>query len=342
MKPTKFLALLTLLLATGCAGSAAYRYAREEDTLQHWDLAMVKYARALDQDPTNTQYKIALGRARLRASRFHFEKGKLYRSAGQPELAAVELEQAVVLDQTNKYAETELRKAREDAAKAVAARSGETSMESPKRRTRGLRARAPMLEPASERPINLNFPQPKPIKQIYQSLASAAGINVIFDPQLKDENVSIVLTNIPFLTALETLMRQENHFYKVIDEKTMLIASDTPQNRKTYEDLVIRTFFLSNGDVTEVSNALRALLQTTRISINKAENSITLRDTADKVAIAERIIEQNDKQLAEVVVDVELLQIDVNKTQDLGVLLSAYSSSATAPAPGGKTNFGAD
>ena len=73
----------------------------------------------------------------------------------------------------------------------------------------------------------------------------------------------------------------------MIDDKTMLIAADNPQNRKTYEDLVIRTFFLSNGDVTEVSNALRSLLQTTRISINKAENSITLRDTADKVAIAE-------------------------------------------------------
>ena len=79
-------------------------------------------------------------------------------------------------------------------------------------------------------------------------------------------------------------MRQENHFYKIIDEQTILIAADTPQNRKTYEDLVIRTFFLSNADVTEVANALRALLQTTRISINKAENSITLRDTADKVA----------------------------------------------------------
>ena len=83
------------------------------------------------------------------------------------------------------------------------------------------------------------------------------------------------------------------------------------------------------------------LLQTTRISVNKAENSITLRDTADKVAIAERIVEQNDKQLAEVVVDVELLQINTTKTQDLGVLLSAYQASADLVAPGGNNNFGA-
>jgi general secretion pathway protein D len=140
--------------------------------------------------------------------------------------------------------------------------------------------------------------------------------------------------------VLETLMRQENHFYKVIDEKTILIAADNPQNRKTYEDLVLRTFYLSNGDLTDVSNAIRSLLQTTRISVNKAENSITLRDTADKVAIAERIVEQNDKQLSEVVIDVELLQVNTQKLQEIGLILSSYSIGAALPSPGGKTDLG--
>ena len=158
---------------------------------------------------------------------------------------------------------------------------------------------------------------------------------------MKDDNVSIVLTNIEFQKALETLLRQENHFYKIIDERTILIAADTPQNRKTYEDLVIRTFFLSNADVTEVANALRALLQTTRISVNKAENSVTLRDTADKVAVAERIVEQNDKQVAEVVVDVELLQINTDKVLNLGLLIDR-TITATIPSPAGQvTNLGA-
>ncbi|MFN2386787.1 MAG: secretin N-terminal domain-containing protein [Thermoanaerobaculia bacterium] len=331
---------LLLTLTLGCSGSRAFRDAREEEVRQHWDLAVLKYSRAVDLDPTNSRYKVSLQRAKIRASQFHFEKGKLYRNSARPELAVVELEQAVVLDPTNQYAETELRKAREEAARVVAERAGETALEGMKRRSRGSRARPPMLEPASEKPISLNFPQPKPLKQIYQSLAAAAGINVIFDPQLKDDNVAIVLTNIEFQRALETLMRQENHFYKIVDEKTILIAADTPANRKTYEDLVIRTFYLSNADVQDVANAMRAILQTTRIHPNKADNSITLRDTADKVAIAERIVEQNDKQLAEVVVDVELLQINSTKVQDLGVVLSAYSTRATAPAPGGTTNFG--
>ena len=214
-------------------------------------------------------------------------------------------------------------------------------MEKIKKKTRGARAVSVILEPSSDKPINLNFPQQKPIKQIYRALADAAGINVIFDPQLKDDNVSIVLSNIEFQKALETLIRQENHFYKIIDARTILIAADTPQNRKTYEDLVIRTFFLSNADVTEVANALRALLQTTRISINKAENSVTLRDTADKVAVAERIVEQNDKQVSEVVVDVELLQINTSDLQDLGLELKPRPSARPFPRPGGTTNLGA-
>ncbi len=342
MNIVKRIGLLALLLTTAsCSAYRAFSEGRDEATLERWDAALIKFERAYQLNPNNPQYKLSLLRAKLKASQVHFEKGKLYRGSGNADLAVVELTLAVALDPTNDYAEVELRKAREEAATLDAERRGETQLEALKKKTRGARARPPMLEPASDKPISLNFPQPKPIKQIYQSLAAAAGINVIFDPQLKDDNVSIILTSLAFQTALETLMRQENHFYKVIDERTMLIAADTPQNRKSYEDLVIRTFFLSNGDVTEVSNALRALLQTTRISINKSENSITLRDTADKVAIAERIILQNDKQLSEVIVDVELLQVNTTKLLDLGPLLTPRNSvSASAPAPGGISNIG--
>ncbi len=309
----KGVAFVLAVLMTGCAGSTAYQQAKDAEAVGHWDRAVMNYAKALELNPENPGYKAALARARLKASQVHFEKGKMYRSSGRPDLAIVELSQTVLLDPTNDYAEVELRKAEHDWAKQLEERSAETRMEGLKKKTRGARAVTPMLEPSSDRPINLNFPQPKPIKQIYRALADAAGINVVFDPQLKDDNVSIVLAQIEFQKALETLLRQENHFYKIIDERTILIAADTPQNRKTYEDLVIRTFFLSNADVTEVANALRALLQTTRISVNKAENSITLRDTSDKVAVAERIVEQNDKQVAEVVVDVELLQINADQ-----------------------------
>ena len=63
MKPLRLLALLVLLAATACSGSRAYHDAKEEETLGHWDLAVLKYARALDLDPKSTNYKISLARA---------------------------------------------------------------------------------------------------------------------------------------------------------------------------------------------------------------------------------------------------------------------------------------
>jgi general secretion pathway protein D len=230
------------LVLVGCAGADQFRKAQDEEQLGHYDLAVIEYGKAVELMPTATGYRTALARAKLRASQFHFEKGKMYRASGRPDLAVIELEQTVLLDPTNDYAAVELKKAQDEAAKREAEHNADSNMVKIKKKARGARAVMPMLEPSSDKPINLNFPQPKPIKQIYRALADAAGINAVFDPQLKDDNVSIVLTQIDFLKALETLVRQENHFYKIIDERTILIAADTPQNRKTYEDLVIRTF----------------------------------------------------------------------------------------------------
>lgn len=319
-------ALAVTLAGIGCAGDRAFHRGENDELLERWDQALTDYARARELDPGNLRYKAKFDNAKRKASQDHFEKGKMYMNSGEPELAVVELQQTVLLDSVNDYAALELSRARDEIARREKEKAQPTKLERLTAETRDSHAVGPILQPSSKRPISLNFPQPRPIKQIYQALGQAAGINVIFDPAMKDDQATIVLSNVSFQTSLETLLRQENDFYKVIDEHTILIAADTPANRKTYEDLVIRTFYLSNGDVTEVANAIRALLGTVHISINKAENAITIRDTADKIAIAQRVIEQNDKEKAEVIVDVELLQLNLTKALNLGVLYPSSES----------------
>ena len=129
--------------------------------------------------------------------------------------------------------------------------------------------------------------------------------------------------------ALEMLMRAANHFYKVLDEGSIIVAEENPQNRRVYEDLVIQTFFLSNADPKESMTMLRSLVGAKNIASNDQLNAIVLRDTADKVKVAERILMTNDKARGEVVIDVELLQIETNKLQDLGISLSQYSITQT-------------
>jgi general secretion pathway protein D len=186
-----------------------------------------------------------------------------------------------------------------------------------------------MLNPSSTKPIEVAFAPDTNIKKIYAALGAAAGINIIYDPQLKDDRFTLDLRGMTFQKSLETAMRQAGHFYKVIDEKTILIAQDTQQNRKEYEDLVIRTFFLSNGDVKDVSAMVRSILDLRRLGTIPALNAIIIRDTADKVAVAERLIEVNDKAKSEVVVDVELLQVNTDKLLDLGTNFNPNQITAT-------------
>jgi len=321
--------MLILLIAlgplVGCASHLSYRKAEIAMQKENWDDAVLHYLKAVEESPDNLSYRAALMRAKIKASQAHFEKAKEYQKANVLERALVELQQAVQLDPTNQYAKAQLENTRQAWLAQKQGRDGVGTIEQMKKNAQATRPQPPVLNPRSNKPISLEFPEPVPIFQIYQALGKAFGINVLFDPNLKDQEISINLQEVTAQTALETLMRSANHFYKVIDEHTILIAADTPQNRRIYEDLVIQTFFLSNSEVKDMMTILRSLVDAKKIATNDQLNAIILRDTADKVKVAERIIEANDKSKAEVVIDVELLQISTGRLRELGVSLSQYS-----------------
>lgn len=320
------LLLLVGLTSAGCTGFRAARQAEIASETGQWDQAVLYWAEAVQQEPTNIRYKANLLRAQGEASVEHFEKGKKFHEAGVLERALVELQQAAQLDPSNQYARVELDKVRRE-VEALRQGTDLETIEEMKRKARGIRPQPPLLNPRSDEPISLEFPEPTPIQSIYRALGKAFGINILFDPNLKDQEIPIVLHEVTAQDALEILMRAAGHFYKVLDPQTIIIAADTPQNRRNYEDLVIQAFFLSNADVKDATTALRSLIGAKQIAMNEQLNAIILRDTADKVKVAEKIIETVDKAKAEVVVDVELLQLSTVKLRDLGVELSSYSIS---------------
>jgi general secretion pathway protein D len=345
LKITTAAAALALTMVS-CASFNAYQKARTAEKTQDWDVAVTQYQHALDLDPDNIQYKMALQHAKLEASRVHFEKGKSLRAAAAQsnggeqirlaQLAGTELELTVKLDPTNQYAAVELAKAVQIIQDAQHA-NDRNSIEAMKKRASAMgKAQPPQLNPASDQPISLSFPRETPVKDIYRALGNAFGINIMFDQAVKDDRISIELKDVTAQQALERVMQAANHFYKVLDEHTIIVIPDNPQARRDYEDLVIRTFYLSNGDAEQVTNVVRTMIEARNVFPLKALNAITIRDTADKVRIAEKIIEANDKAKSEVVVDVELLQLDINKARTIGPLLSSYSTAAAYLGPDGK------
>lgn len=336
--PVLLLLLAVLVPIASCTSHLASRQAEIAAQSGDWDKAVLEYMKAVEQNPDSLAYKASLLRAKIKASQAHFEKGQEYEKAGVTERALIEYQQAVQLDPTNQYALSQLEHVREAYAAQRANRELAT-IDQMKKKTSGTRPQPPVLNPRSDKPIDMEFPEPVSIMQIYRALGQAFGINVLFDPNLKDQEIGIELKQVTAQSALETLMRAGNHFYKVIDEHTIIIAQDTPQNRRTYEDLVIQTFFLSNSEVKDMMTILRSLVDAKKIATNEQLNAIILRDTADKVKVAERIIEANDKSKAEVVIDVELLQINSARLRDLGVTLSSYQVQQTLDT-GGTTGGG--
>ena len=321
-----------LLVVVGLLSScSSYRYTRranEAIRTQNWDAAVYYYLEALAQDPGNMRYRMELQRVRLKAAEEHFRRGMSFKEAGELQRALTELQLAVQLDPTNQYAEVELKKVRKDVA-VLLQQGGAARLADMKRAAAEMKVKPPVLNPASAEPMSLSFPNPTNVRDIYKAVGQAFGINILFDPKLRDARMSIELKNVTARQALESVMQAAGNFYKVLDEKTVIVVEDTPQNRRDYEDLVVKTFFLSNADVKDVNNMLRALIDARRIATNEQLNSVVIRDTADKVAIAERLINANDKAKAEVLVDVELIQVDSTKLRDIGMTLSDYTPTFT-------------
>ncbi|HXH40225.1 MAG TPA: secretin N-terminal domain-containing protein [Thermoanaerobaculia bacterium] len=334
-------AIALSLTVFSCTSYNAFQKAKTAEQSKDWDQAVLEYQKAVDVDPNNTIYKIDLKRAKLEASRVHFEKGKTLRASALNardsdqmrlmQLAVTELELTVRLDPTNQFAAVEYGKA-VNALRDAARANQPVSIDEIKRRAKAniTKSQPPQLVPSSDQPISLSFPKETPVKEIYKALGNAFGINILFDQAVKDDRIAIELKDVTAQQALERLMQAANHFYKALDDHTIIVVPDNPQARRDYEDLVIRTFYLSNGDAEQVTNVVRTMIEARNVFPLKALNAITIRDTADKVRIAEKIIEANDKAKAEVVVDVELLQVDLDKTSDIGAFVANLGGSLAA------------
>ncbi len=316
------LGLALLLILASCSGYRSFREAQHAELTGDWDTAVLRYMELVTEDPADLRYRAGLLRAKTQAAHAHFEEGRKLQEAGRDRDAMLEMQRAVQLDPTNQYALTELEKLRTQIETSGLQPRTISQM---KDDARAAEPMPPTLSPLSNEPVSFDFPNAT-FMEVYRAIGQAFGINIVFDTRLRDAPVGtegIELRDVTAIEGLEILMHSLGHFYRVLDEQTIMILQDTQQNRQRFEDRIIQTFFLSNSDVSDVMTILRSLLNTRFIATNERLNAIAMLDSVEKVKIAQRLIEQNDKAKAEVVVDVELLQIDTAKLQELGLSLDA-------------------
>src|SRR5712692_10371397 len=321
------------LLAAGCPkGQPDFNQGKKAETVQDYDAAFVFYQKALKADPYNSNYKIKLNRIRFEASELHVKLGVELRKKGDLQGAAAEFQRAQTIDPSSPVADQELRKTVEMIAEKN--RAADEAAEPPADpNERPLASLPPEIKPLSRAPINLKMSNDAKI--VFDTIGKLAGLTVIYDPDFPARRITVELNNVTMEQALEIVSLESKAFVKPVTENIIFVIPDQPQKRRDYEEQVVKTFYLSNTlqpqDLTEIVTGLRQLLDLKRIQQVNSQNALIVRDTPDKLLLAEKMIRDIDKAKPEVVVQVEVLEARTDRLRDLGILPGQKATIAVIP-----------
>ncbi len=313
---------LAALLAGCPKGNSDFKAAKNAEIIEDYDTALVHYERALRADPRNAEYRLKATRIRFEAAQAHVQKGQKHRQAGETQLALAEFQKAAAIDPASAVAAQELQAMLEMVAAAASAEAGGAAPKPPSEpEARPLLSEPPQLKPLSRDPINLKITNDARI--VFETIGKLAGLTVVADPEFQSRRISTELTNVTLEQALDVVSLQSKSFWKPVTSNIIFVTSDSVQKRKDYEEYVVKTFYLNNTiaaqDLTEIVNALRQILDLRKVQQINAQNAIVIRDTTDKIRVAEKILADIDKAKPEVIVQVSVLQARRDRARDLGI-----------------------
>ena len=312
--------ILIILFTVSCFKPEGYDEAMNAFKMKRWDEAAKYFGKLVLDHPDNVEFKVKWEMAKNNASKYHIKKGKQYELKKEYDKAIAEYKIALMYDPTNQYVYDRVNAITATIEKIKASKEKkENSITVAKEKAYGKNG-IPVLNPSSNEPIDLYFPRPTSLKKIYHALGKASGINILFDESFQDKQISIDLRGMTFYNALKALMIASGNFYKIIDEKTVIILRDNKQNHQKYDDKIIKVYYLSYAKPEKLKNNLRLLTDIKGIFDNKDLNCVVVMGTPQQINIADRIVSLLDRPKSEVVIDFELMEVNRSNLEKLGLL----------------------
>lgn len=344
-----------MLVLTACSGPA--QKADQLAARQDWMRAVMEYRRAQQKRPTDVEIRSKLKQAELKAADHYYQRGLRAYDQGNLDGAIVEFQQGLMaMPQHAKLTQAmqaaisrkeasenfkegmrlkaigKLDEAKRHLHKAlkIYPRFHEASKALDEIEAAERTADSAKLVLSSKSPITLNFRNTN-LRTAFGFVAKSFGVNVIFDQSVADTPVTLYARNVTFEQALNLMLTTTKTFYKRVGPNTILVIPDTAAKRGQYEDYIIRTFHLNNINAKDMLAVLRGVMTIKKATINKELNTITIRDTDEVLQLVERMISLNDRKPAEIVVDVEILEVNRTKAEVLGLDWGSKITTKTDP-----------
>src|SRR4051794_6606673 len=323
IRPAAIFLLVVAVTLPAAADKAKdlYHKGRDAEARQNYEEAFDLYKQAYQLKPDDLQYRASTQRMQFLAGASHVHRGQLLREAGKIEEALAEFKKAVETDPSSFIAQQELKRTQRliDNAVNPPPQSAKSDSNLSKRVQE---AQGPVdLAPISNVPITLKLTEDT--KVIYETVGKLAGINVLFDPEYTSRRVKIELNGVTLEEALGIIALESKTFWRPVTPNTIFVAQDNPAKRKDLEQSVIKTFYLANlsqpTELQDVVNALRQILEISRIQPLPSQGALVVRGTPDQIALAEKLVGDLDKSRSEVIVEVAVMQVSRAKTRNLGI-----------------------
>ena len=327
---TSIVLVLSLLLlpitALAKKGEKNFKRGMDYEMAQQWDKAAQEFTLALAADPSNMEYQLHFRRASFNASQHYMQQGRTLAEEGDFVGAYNSFRQAYGYDPVNELAVSEM----ERMLRLQAVKEGRTTKVA---EGDGNGTGTPGSPGAAPKPEDFISPRAEQLrvvtyngdlKQFIRSLAEQLNLNVIFDRTsfAQARTIDLNLRDVTTAQALDYVFLQEGLFFQKLSRRTILVADQA--RRPQYQQLVLRTFFLSNMKPTDARTLVQQAIPPsvgrpqTIVVPDDATNSLTVRDTAENVRLIGDLLQSIDKDRAEVVMDVQIYEVSKTDMMQLG------------------------